>query len=113
MHIREETADDRAAIHALITNAFGRRDEADLVDALRSDGDLVLSLVAEEEGELVGHVALSRLKSPERALALAPIAVSPSRHRRGIGSALIHTAIERAKTLDCEARITERAGPST
>ena len=99
MRIRRETADDREAIHALVAEAFARRDEADLVDALRDAGDLALSLVAEDEGCLVGHVALSRLKSPERALALAPVAVCASKQRRGIGSALIRAALERAKAL--------------
>ena len=98
MHIRDETADDRPAIHALVTEAFGRRDEADLVDALRDAGDIALSLVAEDGDKVVGHVVLSRLISLERALALAPVAVLPSKQRRGIGAALIRSAIARAAT---------------
>lgn len=103
MHIREETPADQGAIQALVTAAFARRDEADLVDALRTDGDLSLSLVAEEGKDLVGHVALSRLKSPEGALALAPVSVQPSHQDRGIGAALIREAI--ARTRESQASI--------
>ncbi len=69
----------RASIHAVVTQAFGRRDEADLVDALRTAGDLVVSLVAAEAGEICGHAALSRLRSPSERLPWLPL---PSPHRR-------------------------------
>lgn len=98
MIVREESASDHAAIHALIAEAFGRDAEAGLVDALRQDGDLVASLVATEtNGVIVGHIALSRLRSPSRALALAPIAVALACRRRGVGAALVHNAIEAAR----------------
>ena len=97
MIVREEAASDRGAIHALIAEAFGRDAEAGLVDVLRRDGDLVVSLVAETGGVVVGHIALSRLRSPERALALAPLAVALARRRRGVGAALVHNAIDRAR----------------
>lgn len=94
--LRAERPEDAAAIRALVTNAFGRPDEADLVDALRAGGDLTHSLVAEEKGEIVGHIALSRLKSPAKSLALAPVTVAPDRQGEGIGGALIRAAIARA-----------------
>ncbi len=94
--LRAERPEDAAAIRALVTNAFGRPDEADLVDALRAGGDLTHSLVAEEKGEIVGHIALSRLKSPAQSLALAPVSVAPDRQGEGIGGALIRAAIARA-----------------
>lgn len=97
MHIRPETEADRAAIHALNSAAFGQPMEADLVDRLRADGDAVLSLVAVEDGEIVGHILLSRMEAPFRALALAPVAVKPTRQRQGIGAALIHAGLARAK----------------
>jgi putative acetyltransferase len=97
MRIRPETEADRAAIHAVVTQAFGRRDEADLVDALRAAGDLAVSLVAAEAGEICGHVALSRLKSPKRALALAPVAVATAARGYGTGTALVREAISRAR----------------
>ena len=96
--IRAERPEDAPAIHALITAAFGQEEEANLVDALRRDGDLWLSLVAEgEDGEITGHIALSRLKSPKHALALAPVSVAPDRQGAGIGSALIKKSIEEAR----------------
>ncbi len=54
--IRPAEADDRAAIRALVADAFGQNNEADLVEAIVSDGDAVLELVATHEGRLVGHV---------------------------------------------------------
>ncbi|MCC3305374.1 GNAT family N-acetyltransferase [Sneathiella sp. HT1-7] len=97
--LRQERPDDAPAIHALITAAFGQEDEANLVDALRQDGDLWLSLVMEgEDGEIIGHIALSRLKSPKNALALAPVSVTPKRQGEGIGGALIRRAIKEARS---------------
>lgn len=102
MKVREEVSGDLQAIRAVVANAFGRWQEAKLVDDLRKEGDLVVSIVAEEDGKIHGHVALSRLKSPERGLALAPLAVSTDAQRKGIGSALIREALSRAKALDTE-----------
>lgn len=99
MRIRPETTDDHEAIHRVVIEAFGRRHEADLVDALRMGGDLTVSLVAAEAGEICGHVALSRLKSPERTLALAPVAVAPRVQRYGTGSALVREALKSARQL--------------
>lgn len=97
MRIRPETESDQAAIRAVITQAFKRPEEADLVDALRTAGDLAVSLVAAEAGEICGHVALSRLKSPERALALAPVAVATAAQGYGTGTALVREAIGHAR----------------
>lgn len=91
--LRPERPTDHAAIHALNRAAFGGADEAVLVDALRDDGDLNLSLVASQGGTILGHVALSPISAPFPALALAPVAVHPAMHGRGVGSALIRAAI--------------------
>lgn len=99
MQVREETPDDSAEIRLVIAEAFGRDDEADLVDALRSTGDLAVSLVAEAYTEIIGHVALSRLKSPPGSLALAPVSVRTRDQDKGVGSALIEAALVRAKAL--------------
>ncbi len=95
--IRQESTADTPAIHALVAAAFGQEDEATLVGALRRDGDLWLSLVAEADGEIVGHIALSRLKSPKNALALAPVSVAPDLQGQDIGSTLIRRAIEESR----------------
>ena len=95
--IRPEETADRDAIRAVVVAAFGQEAEADLVDALRVQGDLVLSLVAADSA-IVGHVAFSRLALPRaaaRATALAPLAVAPSRQGHGIGTALIREGLRR------------------
>ncbi|MCQ0971726.1 GNAT family N-acetyltransferase [Paracoccus sp. TK19116] len=91
--LRPEDRADRHGIHALNHLAFGSEDEARLVDRLREDGDLDLSLVAAQGGTVLGHIALSRVEAHFPALALAPVAVHPAMQRRGIGSALIRAAI--------------------
>lgn len=87
--IRDEGPADRRAVYQVVSSAFGQSAEADLVAALQQAGDSIISLVAEEEGRIVGHVVLSRMEAPFPALALAPVSVVPTRQRSGIGSALI------------------------
>jgi len=102
LRIRPEEPGDRSALHALHAAAFGQEAEATLVDQLRADGDLVLSLVADAGGP-VGHIAFSRLSMPDapalRACALAPLAVLPHVQGRGIGSALVRDGLERLAGL--------------
>jgi putative acetyltransferase len=86
MIIRDEQAGDLAGVRAVVTAAFGRSGEAELVDRLRRDGDLVLSLVAAENDEVVGSVLFSPMTAPFRALGMGPVAVRPERQRAGIGS---------------------------
>jgi putative acetyltransferase len=97
MIIRSETPADYAAIRSIVTEAFAGEIEADLIDALRADGDSVISLVAEEGEGIAGHVLFSRMDAPFRALGLGPVAVLPARQRSGIGAALIRAGIEEAR----------------
>jgi putative acetyltransferase len=97
MIVREETPKDISAVKLVHEAAFGQLAEAVLVDALRVSGDAVISLVAEDDGEIVGHVLFSKLPAPERCLALAPVSVVPSRQNQGIGSKLIREGLARAK----------------
>ncbi|MCK0167877.1 N-acetyltransferase [Jannaschia sp. S6380] len=104
MLIRPEAPDDHAGIHAMTRAAFAVAphadgDEPEIVDRLRADGDLALSLVA-VDGALAGHVAFSpaRLQVPGMWLALGPISVHPDRQRRGIGTALIETGLAQLRT---------------
>ena len=97
MIIRDENQADLDAIHKLVAAAFQRPDEAVLIDHLRSGGACVLSLVAVEGGEIVGNVLFSRMTAPFRALGLGPVSVKPSRQRRGIGSRLIRTGLDRVR----------------
>ena len=97
--VRDELPDDRQAIRAVHRLAFGRDDEADLVDALRDGGYVRASLVAEVERVIVGHILFSDLPivgetGTVAALALAPLAVLPEYQRQGIGSQLIRAALD-------------------
>ena len=94
MIIRDERErpEDRAAVRRVEQAAFGRADEADIVDALRGDPAWTLSLVAEVGGELVGHLLFSR---GDRAMTLGPLAVLPSHQRTGVGSALMREGLAR------------------
>ena len=103
MQIRPETPADHAAIRAVVFAAFARPDEADLVDQLRHDGDATISLVAEAEGEIIGHVLLSPMTAPFAALGLAPLSVLPAHQQHGVGSALMHAAIAQARTASAAA----------
>lgn len=104
MHIRPETPDDHDAIRQVVTAAFGQADEADLVDALRAQGYARLSLVAENEGRIAGHILFSALPiHTERgvvdSLALAPVAVVPELQNQGIGSALIREGLQQSRAM--------------
>jgi putative acetyltransferase len=91
--IREERDGDRAAVRAVEVAAFGRHVEADIVDALREDPAWALSLVAELDDVIVGHLLFSR--GSRGVMTLGPLAVLPSHQRRGIGTALMHGGLAR------------------
>ncbi len=97
MEIRAETPADIPAIHALVAAAFPTPAEAGLVDAVRVDGDAVISLVAVLDGEVCGHVLFSRMRSPDRTLGLAPVATAEGRRRKGVAAALIEDGLARAR----------------
>jgi putative acetyltransferase len=96
--IREERAQDVAAIREVNKRAFGQDQEANIVDALRSNGASLLSLVATVDGEVVGHIMYSPATIAEVVGAgLAPMAVLPEHQRQGIGSKLIETGTQELK----------------
>jgi len=103
MIVRPETPSDYEAIDELLRSAFGGADESQLVRSLRASDNYVpdLALVAEENGQVVGHIVFSyiTLKGDEefRVLALACMAVTPGRQRRGIGGALVEAGLERCE----------------
>ncbi len=96
MILRSETEADGARIRDLVRAAFGRPDEAALVDALRDEGDAAVSLVAEEDGAVIGHILLSPMRVPKGALGLAPLSVAAGRRRTGVGAALVRRALAAA-----------------
>lgn len=99
MKIRPERPPDAAAIRAVLVEAFGGDEEATLVERLREGSGLYLSLVAEEDRELVGHILFTEVtidKAPADGLAvgLAPMAVLPAQQRRGVGVTLVKAGLE-------------------
>lgn len=103
MIIRDARPEEGAAIREVVTRAFKTDAEAGLVDALVREGDAEIALVVESRGVLVGHVLLSRMAAPFRALALAPVSVSPPQQGRGVGTAMVKEAIDAARVAGWEA----------
>ena len=95
--IEEESQRHKAQVYDLVSSAFGQQDESDLVKALRDGDHVAASMIAVRDRVIVGHVLLSKLKSPEGFLALAPVAVDPAQQRQGIGNALIKRAIAKVR----------------
>jgi putative acetyltransferase len=108
MTIREERSDDAAAIRRVILEAFGGPAEAELVDKLRANGKFALSLVAELDGRVVGHILFTVVTIEDadpcsRALGLAPLAVSIQFQRKGVGSALMRRSLKLCRDMGHDA----------
>ncbi len=107
VEIRPERSDDTDAIGELVTSAFfgmpyADGDEAGLLEALRAQNALSVSLVAELEGTIVGQVAFSPARTSGGMsgwYALGPVAVLPGRQGVGIGSMLVRTGLEAVSEL--------------
>lgn len=108
--IRDETESDAAAITEVTAAAFESMEisghtEQFIIEALRSAGVLTLSLVAEVDGRVVGHIAFSPVTISDGAkdwYGLGPVSVLPEYQRRGIGKALIEEGLSRLKDLDAK-----------
>lgn len=107
IRIREEQPQDIAAIEALTVSAFLNAIHTDhteqfIVNALRNSGKLSVSLVADENGTIVGHVAVSPVTISDGAsgwYGLGPISVAPEHQRRGLGARLMKQALAELRGL--------------
>lgn len=95
--IRLERAGDEVAIRSVTQKAFAGQpysngSEPAIVDRLRADGNLALSLVAEEDGRIIGHIAFSRVSISDSAAewyGLGPVSVLPEEQGRQVGAQMI------------------------
>lgn len=107
VEIREERPDDVAAIREVNRRAFGQDQEGNIVDAMRSNGAVLLSLVATLNSEVVGHVMYSPATVGDgetgaaAGAALGPMSVVPEHQRHGIGSKLIEAGTQKLKDAGC------------
>lgn len=107
MIIRNETGSDIEAISAITKAAFenhphSNQTEQFIISALRADNALTISLVAEIEGKVTGHIAFSPVSISDGShnwYGLGPISVLPEHQRQGIGKALIHKGLFLLKKL--------------
>ena len=107
MRIRKESPSDAAAIEAVTVAAFQSaahtsHTEQLIVRALRGSGQLTVSLVAEDNGAVIGHVAVSPVTISSGAAewyGLGPISVAPERQGHGIGAQLMEHALTELRTL--------------
>ena len=107
MQLREAAVADHEPARRIIEAAFGRDDEARLVDAIVAAGEVLQEWVAVDSGRLVGHVLASPIKvtdSQNRKFAgIAPLSVLPEVQGQGIGSALMEKVIEACRSDGLEA----------
>lgn len=104
--VRQETPRDYPTIYEVNCTAFNRRNEARLVDRLRTSDRFIpgLSLVATIEEKIVGHILFTKINIADdkilfESLALAPMAVIPQYQNKGVGSQLIRQGLTKAKEL--------------
>jgi len=106
--VREEREGDRQEIRRVNEAAFGQPAEADLVEALRAHSAVTVSLVAEVDGQIVGHILFSPVSISEAGekieiAGLAPMAVIPSHQRQRIGSLLVKQGLEDCRRAGVQA----------
>jgi putative acetyltransferase len=107
IRVRREEPDDIPTIYHINERAFNQPAEAYLVDALRRNGAVILSLVAVDDDRIVGHILFSPVVIESEnarcdAVGLAPMAVLPEYQGRGIGSMLVRRGLEELRAMGHE-----------
>jgi putative acetyltransferase len=111
IRIRQEIEEDYKRVYEINEMAFGQENESKLIEKIRKGPNFVpeLSLVAEKDNTIVGHILFSKIKivgeSEYETLMLAPLAVVPELQKQGIGGKLIKKGIENAIELGFESII--------
>ena len=107
MRIRPEEPFDIAAVRSVNEAAFGSSLEADIVEKARTASGPLVSLVAEDNGEICGHILFTpvtlRGNHSVQLMGLGPMAVVPARQNQGIGSQLVREGLAQCKQLGCSA----------
>lgn len=103
MLIRQVDRADHSTIRQIVDEAFERPDEGALVEELRTNGGSIIEAVAVCHGAVVGHVMLSAMSAPFRALGLGPLAVASRHRRQGVASALVRWALDEAENSGWQA----------
>ncbi len=102
IEIREEQTGDADAIRRVNTEAFGQPQEAQLVDTLRNNCSDLLSFVAVDGEDIVGHILFSpAVLGDVRGMGLGPMAVMPARQQGGIGSELVRAGHAKLEERGC------------
>lgn len=102
MIVRRERDADVLQVRGINELAFGQRLEADLVDRLRRSCPGLLSLVAEDGRELVGHILFTPVAVNDlTGMGLGPMAVTPTRQNQGVGSALVTHGLDLLRDRGC------------
>ncbi|WP_341917182.1 N-acetyltransferase [Polaromonas sp. YR568] len=103
MIVRAEESQDQQAVRSVNLAAFETAAESNLVDALRQQARPLVSLVAQDGEEVVGHIMFSPVSLEGHAelslMGLAPMAVLPAHQRKGVGSALVRAGLKRCRAL--------------
>lgn len=101
--IRREEEKDFGQVRAILKSTFPTDAESRLVDALRGNGKAIVSLVAENDAQVLGHILFSPVSTTPpgeaKGIGLAPLAVRPDMQSRGIGSELVTEGLRLCRAL--------------